>query len=62
MADNFTIGSQDLTGRIIELWRAGRPIHHAVGDEISRYGTSIQLAGKQLPDERKKEGKTSQRM
>ena len=57
MADNFTIGSQDLTGRIIELWRAGRPIHHAVGDEISRYGTSIQLAGKQLTDERKKEGK-----
>ena len=57
MADQYTLGSQDFTGRIVELWRAGRPIHLAVGDEISRYGTALQNAGTILTEDRKKEGK-----
>ena len=51
-----TIGSQDLTARIVELWRAGRPVHLLCGDEISRCGDAIQAAGKLITDDRKKDG------
>ena len=53
----ITMGSQDFTGRIKELWRAGRAVHVATGDEITRYGTALQLACVQLTTEREQEGK-----
>ena len=40
-----TIADDDLSRRIQELWKAGRPIHMLVGEEIGRCGTAIQEAG-----------------
>jgi len=56
MSDAFTIGSHDLSGRIVELWRAGRPVHWLCGDEISRCGDAVQAAGRTITEDRRKEG------
>ena len=50
-----TVADGDMSLRIQELWRAGRPIHMLVGEEIGRCGTSIQVAGERLTNDRRAE-------
>ena len=48
-----TVADGDLSLRIQELWKAGRPIHMLVGEEIGRCGTAIQVAAERLTTDRR---------
>ena len=48
-----TVADGDLSLRIQELWKAGRPIHMLVGEEIGRCGTAIQVAADRLTNDRR---------